>query len=163
VLYMDDDSSGRQYSREDLLLSSAVGNSAGLALENATFHRELLEKQRIDQEIKFAATIQEGFLVRDWTSTDPRFDVHGETSPARTVGGDFYDLVRPGPDRAVSITGDVSGKGVPAALAMAQIVAEFRLHSRALDSPGKIVEALNEGMVKRSTRGLFATMCCAAL
>ncbi len=159
ILYIDTDRKGKQYTQEDMLLAAAVGNSAGLALENAQMHHQLLEKQRMEQEIETAWTIQEGFLVKDWPEDEPRFEVYGETRPAKTVGGDFYDYVRLDENTVGLLIGDVSGKGVPAALTMAQSLAEFRLHARDYDSPAEVMRALNENLVKRSRRGLFCTLC----
>ncbi|MCX5757730.1 MAG: PP2C family protein-serine/threonine phosphatase [Candidatus Hydrogenedentes bacterium] len=122
-------------------------------------HREILDKQRVDQEIAYAWTIQEGFLVNDWSAKDGRFEVYGETRPARTVGGDFYDFVRLSQDRIGILIGDVSGKGVPAALAMAQLLAQFRLRARETMSPAEVVKALNEDLVVRSQRGMFCSLC----
>ena len=144
---------------DDLLLAASVGNSAGLALENAQMHQEILEKQRIEQDLATAWTIQEGFLVKEWPTEDPRFEVYGETRPAKTVGGDFYDYVRPSRDKVGILIGDVSGKGVPAALTMAQLLAQFRLLSRDMESPGDVLKELNRGLVKRSQRGMFCTLC----
>lgn len=159
ILYIDTDRQNHNYSHDDLLLAASVGNSAGLALENAEMHQQILEKQRIEQDLAIAWTIQEGFLVKEWPTEDPRFDVYGETRPAKTVGGDFYDYVLPGRDCVGILIGDVSGKGVPAALTMAQLLAQFRLLVRDLDSPGAVLKELNRGLVKRSQRGMFCTMC----
>lgn len=159
ILYIDSDSETKMYTEDDLLLAAAVGNSAGLAIENAQMHQEILEKQRIEQEIAAAWTIQEGFLVKEWPDTDPRFQVYGRTFPAKTVGGDFYDFVQPEPDVIGLLVGDVSGKGVPAALTMAQLLAAFRLHARSLESPAAVLREINEDLVKRSQRGMFCTLC----
>lgn len=159
ILYIDSDRQNQAYSHEDLLLASAMGNSAGLALENAKMHQEILDKQRMEQEIATAWTIQEGFLVKEWPAEDPRYQVYGETRPAKTVGGDFYDFVHPRESLVGLLIGDVSGKGVPAALTMAQLLAEFRLHARVMESPAAVIRALNVELVERSQRGLFCTLC----
>lgn len=158
ILYIDTDRQDQNYSHDDLLLAASVGNSAGLALENADMHQQILEKQRIEQDLATAWTIQEGFLVKEWPD-DPRYEVYGETRPAKTVGGDFYDFVRRGPDSIGILIGDVSGKGVPAALTMAQMLAQFRLLARDLDGPGDVLRELNRSLVKRSQRGMFCTLC----
>lgn len=158
VLYIDSNRPGRTYTDEDMLLSAAVGNSAGLALENARMHREIVEKERVDQEIRHAWSIQQGFLVKSWPEDDPRFSVYGETRPARVVGGDFYDFVRLDASTVGIMVGDVSGKGVPAALAMAQLVAEFRLRVQSEDGPRRVLEALNRDLAERSEYGMFCTM-----
>lgn len=159
ILYIDTDRQDQNYSHDDLLLAASVGNSAGLALENAQMHQQILEKQRIEQDLATAWTIQEGFLVKEWPQEDARYEVYGETRPAKTVGGDFYDYVRPARDKVGILIGDVSGKGVPAALTMAQLLAQFRLLSRDLDTPGDVLKELNRGLVKRSQRGMFCTLC----
>lgn len=159
ILYIDSDRQGVHYTHDDLLLAAAVGASAGLALQNAQMHAELLDKQRIEQEIQTAWTIQEGFLVKDWPATDRRFQVYGETRPAKVVGGDFYDFVQPQPGVVGILVGDVSGKGVPAALTMAQLLAQFRLYARDLASPGEVLRRLNTDLAERSRRGLFCSVC----
>ena len=159
VLYIDTDRANQRYGREALLLAAAVGNGAGLALENAELHQEILEKQRMEQEIATAWSIQEGFLVKDWPEEDSRFDVYGDTLPAKTVGGDFYDFLQPAGDTVGVLIGDVSGKGVPASLTMAQLLAEFRIHARAMESPADVLRVLNKELVRRSRHGLFCTLC----
>lgn len=158
ILYVDTNRPGHAYSQEDLLLGTAIGNSAGLALENALLQQEMLEKQRFEQELELAWTIQEGFLFRDWPETAERFEVYGETRPAKTVGGDFYDFMQLGPDRVAILIGDVSGKGMPASLTMARLLAEFRVSALTTDDPAEVLAQINEGMVKHSQRGIFCTI-----
>lgn len=163
LLYIDSDRPGQQYSHDDMLLTTAVGNSAGLALENANLHRQILEKERTDQEIEHAWTIQEGFLVKDWPEDAGTFEVFGQTKPAKTVGGDFYDFIVHEDNSVGILLGDVSGKGVPAALTMAQLLAEFRVYARMHRSPLTVIEHLHEGLYKRSQRGMFCTLAYATL
>jgi serine phosphatase RsbU (regulator of sigma subunit) len=159
ILYVDSDRPHHQYTHDDMLLTTAVANSAGLALENARMHSQIIEKHRMDQEIAHAWAIQEGFLVRQWPEDDTRFTVFGDTRPAKVVGGDFYDYVRPDPGSVGILIGDVSGKGVPAALTMAQLLAEFRLCAKGNASPTAVLATLNEGLVARSRFGTFCTLC----
>jgi sigma-B regulation protein RsbU (phosphoserine phosphatase) len=163
ILYIDTDLSDHEYTEDDMLLAAAAGNSAGLALENARIHKDLLERQRIDQDIEAAWTIQESFLVRDWPTDDPRLEVYGLTRPAKVVGGDFYDFARLDEDHIGLLIGDVSGKGVPAALTMALLLAEFRLCATGADSTAEVMRRLNERMVARSRRGTFCTAALVAL
>lgn len=163
ILYIDTDRADHDYTTDDLMLATAAGSTAGLALENARNHRALLERQRLEHDVEAAWTIQESFLVNDWPADDPRFEVYGRTRPARIVGGDFYDFVRIDADRVGMLIGDVSGKGVPAALTMAQLLAEFRLCSQGAGSPAEVLARLNERLVARSRRGLFCTVAAVAL
>ena len=159
ILYVDSNRADRSYDDEAMLLARVVGNSAGIAIENARMHREMLAKQRIEQEIQTAWSIQQGFLFNEWPREEPRFEVYGETRPAKVVGGDFSDFVRPGPGKAGILIGDVSGKGVPAALTMAQLLARFRMLARDCKAPAEIIGELNRDLVLRSQRGLFCTLC----
>jgi len=163
LLYLDSSKAGQPYSNEDMLLTSAIGHSAGLALDNAILHNDLLEKQRIDLDIQNAWSIQQGFLFKDWPEDDPRFRVYGVTYPARVVGGDFYDFVRLPNDRVGILIGDVSGKGVPAALSMAQLLAEFRITVQQDWKPGNVMSILNKQMHARSRYGVFCTICYAVV
>lgn len=158
LLCLDTDRPERAYTREDMLLFTAVGNSAGLAIENARMHNEMIDKERADQEIRHAWSIQEGFLVKHWPD-DPRVQVYGETRPAKVVGGDFYDVIQLDADRLALLIGDVSGKGVPAALTMAQILAEFRFRARSGADPAEVLTQINRQMHRRSQFGMFCTMC----
>ena len=83
--------------------------------------------------------------------------------PAKVVGGDFYDFARIDENRLGLLIGDVSGKGVPAALTMAQLLAEFRLGASEVSSPSELIAKLNEGLVKRSQRGMFCTVAVVAV
>ncbi|HPC15167.1 MAG TPA: SpoIIE family protein phosphatase [Candidatus Hydrogenedentes bacterium] len=160
ILYVDADRENHTYSRDDLLLCAAVGNGAGLAIENASMHQQILERQRIEQEIAHAWMIQQGFLIREWpTAGTGRFEVYGETRPARVAGGDFYDFVHVDADHAGILIGNVSGKGVPTSLSMAQLLAEFRRCAHYVVSPVEVLKSLNADLVKQSPNSTFCTLC----
>jgi sigma-B regulation protein RsbU (phosphoserine phosphatase) len=163
ILYIDTDLADHDYTEDDMLLAAAAGNSAGLALENARIHRDLLDKQRVENDIAAAWTIQESFLVADWPTDDRRLDVYGVTRPAKVVGGDFYDFAPIRNDLVGMLIGDVSGKGVPAALTMALLLAEFRLCATGAESVAALLRRLNERMVARSRRGTFCTAAIVAV
>lgn len=159
ILYIDSNRPRQQYKRDHMLLSTAVGNSAGLALENARMHQDILEQTRFQQELEYAGKIQESFLIKAWPRAEQRFEVYGETRPAKTVGGDLYDFIQPDRDHVGILIGDVSGKGIPAALTMAQLLAQFRGVAMREKSPAKVLAYLNRDLVYRSQRGMFCTMC----
>jgi sigma-B regulation protein RsbU (phosphoserine phosphatase) len=78
--------------------------------------------------------------------------------PARTVSGDFFDIL-PLPDGRISFClGDVSGKGMNAALLMAKTASLYRCLAKTVKSPGELLEGLNDEICETSTRGMFVTM-----
>lgn len=159
LLYVNTNQANLEYNEVHLHLCSAVGARAGLAIENAQRHADVLSKQRIEQEIAHAWTIQQGFLIKNWTQTDSRFDAYGEMRPAEVVGGDFYDRVFPDQNTVGFLVGDVSGKGISAALTMAQVLAQFRAIALHESSPVRVLACLNRDMCLRSQQGTFCTAC----
>jgi phosphoserine phosphatase RsbU/P len=89
---------------------------------------EQKEKQRLENELSIAYEVQELLFPRQVTDL-PSLEVHGVCVPARTVSGDYYDFIPLGSDRLVIAVGDISGKGISAALLMATVHAFVRAYS----------------------------------
>jgi sigma-B regulation protein RsbU (phosphoserine phosphatase) len=89
---------------------------------------EQKEKQRLENELSIAYEVQELLFPREVTDL-PSLEVHGLCMPARTVSGDYYDFIPLGTDRMVLAVGDISGKGISAALLMATVHAFVRAYS----------------------------------
>jgi sigma-B regulation protein RsbU (phosphoserine phosphatase) len=89
---------------------------------------------------------------------EARFPVHGVNVPARTVSGDFFDYLTPAPGRIVFCLGDVSGKGMNAALLMAKTASLFRCLAKSIAGPGALLARLNDEICETATRGMFVTM-----
>ncbi len=89
---------------------------------------EQKEKQRLENELSIAYEVQELLFPRQMTDL-PSLEVHGVCVPARTVSGDYYDFIPLGSDRLVLAVGDISGKGISAALLMATVHAFVRAYS----------------------------------
>jgi sigma-B regulation protein RsbU (phosphoserine phosphatase) len=89
---------------------------------------EQKEKQRLENELSIAYEVQELLFPRQVTDL-PSLQVHGVCIPARTVSGDYYDFIPLGSDRLVLAVGDISGKGISAALLMATVHAFVRAYS----------------------------------
>ncbi len=113
-------SSGKVYSQEDIDLLSTVAGQAAIAVENARLHKSEVESQRIVEELALTRHIQQGLLPKSNPNVEG-LDISGVSIPAQTVGGDYFDYIRLGPDRLLVVVGDVSGKGVSAALYMSKI------------------------------------------
>ncbi len=114
------------------------------------------EKKRIEREMEMANLVQKGFLPE--TPPDlPGLSFAAHTAPAKFVGGDFYDFITLGDKHLGMVLGDVSGKGVSAALYMARLMSDFRYASMIDPDPKKIMKSVNEALAKRSRNGMFAT------
>ena len=117
--------SGRPFSTPDVKLSQAIAEQAGALIENAFAYRDRLADAARHAEMQLAAQVQHDLLPRVWPSL-PGIQVHAVARPASAVGGDFYDVLPLGSHGLFACLGDVSGKGVPAAIVMAMTHAAFR-------------------------------------
>ena len=117
------------------------------------------QKASLESELSIAREIQMSMLPNDFTR-DPEcndLDIYASMTPAKAVGGDFYDfLLRDG--RLYFCIGDVSGKGVPAALVVSILSTQFRSLSSTEDKPEKIVSAINDSSKERNASLMFATL-----
>lgn len=113
----------------------------------------------MDGELSAAAKIQTGLLPGPFPQLSGPADValHATLLPAKEVGGDFYDYFVKD-DRLYFAIGDVSGKGIPAALFMAVTRTLFRMIAAGADSPAVIAESLNEALLKNNGTDTFVTM-----
>jgi PAS domain S-box-containing protein len=122
--------------------------------------KDAQERQRIEQELHVARLIQQTLLPKSLPAI-PGYDVAAYYQPAREVGGDFYDLLELPDGQLGLIVGDVSGKGVPAAIVMA--ITRTMLHAAyRLGSPGEILEQVNNTLYPDIPPNMFVT-CLAAL
>lgn len=122
-------------------------------------------KQKIASELRIASEIQMGMLRHDVQEIVDGTGLRAAAimEPAREVGGDFYDIIRAGADRVVVVVGDVSGKGVPAALFMAVSTTLARVIGRDHDCPGRILTLVNNALVEQNPQTMFVTMACAVI
>lgn len=116
---------GYRYSSEDFNLLGVLSNQMVSALTNARLYVESIERLRLQEEINMARQIQVDLLP----SKSPDLscaEIHSESTPSRTIGGDFYDFLPMPDDRLGIVIADASGKGMPAALMIAQTQAIVR-------------------------------------
>lgn len=120
------------------------------------------EKERIDTELSIAARLQSDMLPKVFPAFPERtdFDLFASMKPAKEVGGDFYDFFLTDDDHLVLVMADVSGKGVPAALFM--VVARTMIKNLSLsegcESPGKILEKVNNNLCENNDECMFVTV-----
>ncbi|MDD5085124.1 MAG: SpoIIE family protein phosphatase, partial [Candidatus Omnitrophica bacterium] len=116
---------------------------------------ERFAKELIQQELQIAQRIQKSFLPQQ-VPAYPGIEIAAESVAAKEVGGDLYDFLAFPENRLGIVIGDVSGKGVPAALFMARTISEFRSRAKG-ERSSTDVSNLNEAVSKNNTSGLFVT------
>jgi CHASE2 domain-containing sensor protein len=125
-----------------------------------TFYKYISERQKrelIEKELEVASKIQLSFLPQKPPEAQG-IEIFADMSPAKQVGGDLYDFVELGGGKTGVMVGDVSGKGVPAALYMARAVSLFRLFSKTTGSTKEAVTKLNDALSDESASNLFVTL-----
>ncbi|HEX9944998.1 MAG TPA: SpoIIE family protein phosphatase [Thermoanaerobaculia bacterium] len=141
---------------------SLFANQAALALENARLHLQALEKERLEREMQLAAEIQRQILPKG-APVVPGYQLTGWYRPARQVGGDYYDLFPLKDGRIRVVVGDVSGKGMPAALMVSTLHSALRLLFDQAQFGPSLLERLNRHIVESSAANKFITMLLAEL
>jgi phosphoserine phosphatase RsbU/P len=134
---------GGDYSQADLEFLYSVGNLAIISIENARLFKTAIEKQRMEDELNIAREIQKGLLPEKLPPI-PRFDLAALTISSKEVGGDYYDVITRRPDEYVLAIGDVSGKGTPAALLMANVQAALRALAPLCSSVAETTGQIND-------------------
>ncbi len=122
-------------------------------------------KEKIVSELKIAHDIQMGILPKVFPPFPERkeFDIYAALEPAREVGGDFYDFFFIDKDQLFISIGDVSGKGVPAALFMAMTKTLIRTIAKEMAKPDEVLEVVNRELSLDNERCIFITVFCALL
>jgi phosphoserine phosphatase RsbU/P len=143
------------FDEQDLHLLSAMASSAALAILNARMSEALVEQERLARELELAAEIQRSLLPDE---PDEDYPIYGVNVAARTVSGDFFDFFELEDGRICFNLGDVSGKGMNAALLMAKTASLYRCLGKTMDSPGKLLARVNEEICETAARGMFVTM-----
>ncbi len=148
---------GSNFNEEDKETLSLLCANAAIAVENARLHHEILRTQQIEQDLAIARSIQLSFLPREMPKLQGfRFGAHYQ--PAREIGGDFYDFIHLDDNRIGILIGDVSGKGVAAALFMARFTTDFRVLAIREQYPERLIRRINESACAQSCRGMFVTL-----
>ena len=160
ALYLGPRLSDQEYSADDRKLLTTLAAQAAPAIRVAQLVREqaveIEARERLEQEMRVATLIQQQFLPRELPQL-PDWQVAAYYGPARAVGGDFYDFI-PLPDGRIGIVvGDVTDKGVPAALIMARTQSVLRGEAPRLLSPAKVLERANEILLPEMPARMFVT------
>ncbi len=158
--------SEQDYSTDDRALLNDLSTQAAPALRVAQLVREKriqeIERERIEQELRVARLIQHTLLPKEIPEL-PGWQISSYYQPAREVGGDFYDFLYFEDGRMGIVIGDVTDKGVPAALVMATTRSILRSTAHASISPGKVLEQANDLLHPDIPPKMFVTCLYAIL
>ncbi len=155
TIYNKKDAGG--FTEADQRLVSILAGQSAQVLENARLHEEEQTLQMIQEELQVANQIQSRLLPQARPSV-PGYDVAGTSSPARSVGGDFYDFVMLEDGQLCFWVGDVAGKGLPAALTMATVQATLRGSTASTHETGACLSSANRYLCANTARGMFVTL-----
>ena len=142
------DSNDRLYAKNEALEKALTQLKAAQA--------ELIDKERMERELELARTIQEDILPKEFPQPD-RYGLGARMNPAREVGGDFFDFIRLSDHRIGVLIGDVSDKGVPAAIYMALTRSLIHAEARRSSSPETVLTRVNALLSEMSEAKMFVT------
>jgi serine phosphatase RsbU (regulator of sigma subunit) len=157
---------GTPYSTADLKLLNTIALQTAAAIENSLLCSEMVVAARdraqlaaLQKELDTARTIQHLLVPRTFPPFPDRkdFDIHAQMTSARAVGGDFFDFFLLGEDRLGVVIGDVSGKGIPAALFMAVTRTQIKTTALQDTRPEDCLLHVNQALVRENVGGLFAS------
>ena len=146
----------------DQLLLDALARQVMASLENRYLHRQALEKQKIEQDLAVAASIQQRILPKALPRVEG-YDIAGINIPSKSVGGDYFDCIPLGGGRLALVIADVAGKGVPAALLVSSFHAYLSAFLEATVQPAALAARLNTVVSRTSTEDKFITAFFAML
>jgi hypothetical protein len=133
-------------------LSGALTMYSVLIVIALSYARSRGDEERLESELEAARTVQK-VLIADEIPSVPGFQVQTVYRPASQVGGDFFQVIPLTSGGALLAIGDVSGKGMPAAMTVSLLVGTFRTLAHYTQSPGEILRAMNQRMLLRSSGG----------
>jgi sigma-B regulation protein RsbU (phosphoserine phosphatase) len=149
-------------SDENLLFIEVLSNTLTGALENYRLFQEEIKKEKIENELNLALEIQKNLLPHENPKIEG-YDIFGVSQPSRAVGGDYYDFIQINKDEFLIVIADVSGKGVPAALLMANLQAAIRTLAPLDLDLNRMLININSILYQNTTSDKFVTLFLAKL
>lgn len=149
------------FTREDEAFLEAFSDYIAVAIQNAQLYQEALERKKLESEMAVAAEIQRMLLPEKPTELDG-YQIYAYQQPSRHIGGDYYDFFLQG-DKLLILVADISGKGIPAALLMANLQATTRNLIETDKSNTEIVQCINRRLYSVTSSDKYATLFWASL
>ena len=151
-----------EFGEEDQRLLSIIATQSAQVIENARLLEEEQALLRMQEELRLAYEIQTNLLPAR-SPVIPGYEIAGRSIPAKEVGGDYFDFIHIDDHRLAFCLGDVSGKGMPAALLMSNLQATVRAQTTTDTTPGECVTNSNRLLYCSTTPEKFATFFYAIL
>jgi sigma-B regulation protein RsbU (phosphoserine phosphatase) len=145
------------YQLQDLELLTLVAGQMALQLENSRLYEEELKKQKLEEQLTLARSIQSRLLPERLPLVGG-LELAACNFNSAEVSGDYYDLIERDDGQLVVIISDVSGKGIPASLLASSLQASLRAHCAISDSPGEILDRVNRYLYASTDPTHFATL-----
>ena len=136
-----------RFSAGDARLLAAVASQVGAALETQRLMEESVRRQRFQRELELAHDLQMKLLPSTDEFRGGRIEIEARCTPADTVGGDFYHLVRLSETRCAVVIGDVSSHGFAAAMIMALTMSAIGIYARESDRPSEVLRHLHRSLI----------------
>jgi len=145
-----------------LFLQAPLAFLGAVAIEHGRLFKETLVKLRMEEDLSVARDVQMSMLPTTCPEVEG-YQIAASSTPAREVGGDFFDFIEMGEDRLGLVIGDVTGKSVSGALVMSASRSVFRMLSEEELTVGEIMIRANRRTKKDITRGMFVALLYAIL
>lgn len=162
VIYVDNRLQTGIFSPSDMDLLSAIASTAAIAIENARLYQLAVERGRLERELQMARQVQASLLPSAVPEIEG-WEFVATWQPARQVAGDYYDFIPLEGGNLGLVIGDVTDKGMPAALFMALTRTSIRAYLSYADSPLEGILKTNNQICMDSTDGMFVTLFYAQL
>ncbi|MCU7490425.1 MAG: SpoIIE family protein phosphatase [Ignavibacteria bacterium] len=145
-----------EFKESDIEFIYATGSLAIISIENAKLFKEALEKQRMEEDLEIARDIQKNLFPQKIPKLKS-FEISAINVSSKQVGGDYYDVIKLAENDYLIAIGDVSGKGVPAALLMANLQAFLKSICRQGLELNKATDMINDLISENTAMGNFIT------
>ena len=157
VLTVFNKKGGGSFTEEDQRLMAILAAQSAQVVENARLHDEEHKFRRMLQELELASEIQQRMLPKSDPQVDG-YDIKGLSLPAQEVGGDYYDFINQDTNHLALCLGDISGKGLPAALLMSNLQATVRSQALSKHPPVECLGLSNKLLFQSTAANKFATL-----
>ena len=157
VLALANSISGKAFTKVDFSLANLIGEQGALALQSAEAIDALIMRNKLEFDLRLASSVQR-YLLPEKLPMSKTMQFAAKYSPQQLIGGDFYDFFNLPNNKIGIVIGDVSGKGISAAILMALCQTKLRDIAKSCDSPAKALRLLNSEMVRAMRSDMFITM-----